>query len=251
MMGHGFRARLRAGELLVGTMVTLGYPEIGEIMARAGFDWLFLDGEHSPMTPPDLQRVMQGAGPAVPCLVRLAEGDPLSIKKALDSGAAGIIVPMVNTADQAAEVVRQAKYAPLGVRGVGLGRATGYGADFQRYLENANEETAVVVQAEHIQAVENIQEIVQVPGVDGVLVGPYDLSASMGLIGQVEHRHVQEAIARVRQACLSSGVALGIFGVTAEAVTPYIAQGYTLIVAGVDTLMLGVQAQKILQQLSG
>ena len=132
-----------------------------------------------------------------------------------------------------------------------MGRATGYGADFQRYLESANEETAVVVQAEHIQAVENIKEIVQVPGVDGVLVGPYDLSASMGLIGQVEHRDVQEAIARVRHACLSSGIALGIFGVTADAVTPYIAQGYTLIVAGVDTLMLGAQAQKILQQLSG
>ena len=112
MMGHGFRARLRAGELLVGTMVTLGYPEIGEILARAGFDWLFLDGEHSPMTPPDLQRVMQGAGPEVPCLVRLADGDAVSVKKALDSGATGIIVPMVNTADQAAAVVRQAKYAP-------------------------------------------------------------------------------------------------------------------------------------------
>jgi 2-dehydro-3-deoxyglucarate aldolase len=245
-----FRTRLKAGKLLLGTMVTLSSPEIGEILAQAGFDWLFLDAEHSPMSPADLQRVMQGAGREMPCLVRLPLGDPVSIKKALDIGAAGIIVPMVNTAEQAADVVRQAKYSPQGVRGVGLGRASDYGLSFQEYLDLANEETAVVVQAEHIQAVENMEEIVRVPGIDAVLVGPYDLSASMGLIGQVGHLDVQEAIDRVRQACRSAGVPLGIFGVTAEAVLPYINQGYTLIVAGVDTLMLGTQAGEILKRLN-
>ena len=248
-MGHLFRERLLKGELLVGTMVTLGYPEVGEIMAGAGFDWLFLDGEHSPMTPAAMQGVMQGAGQEMPCLVRLPLGDEVSIKKALDIGAAGVIVPMVNTAEQAAQVVRWAKYAPQGTRGVGLGRAAGYGQMFQGYLDRANQETAVVVQVEHSQAVDNIADIIQVPGVDGVLIGPYDLSASMGLIGQVAHPDVQDAIGRVTQACLEAQVPLGIFGVTAGAVRPYIERGYTLIVAGVDTLLLGAGAREIVEQL--
>jgi 2-dehydro-3-deoxyglucarate aldolase len=250
-MNTGFRKRLLAGDRLIGTMVTLGYPEMGEILAGAGFDWLFLDAEHSPMTAAALQHVMQGAGAEMPCLVRLAAGDQVSIKKALDIGAAGIISPMVNTAEQAAEVVRWAKYWPQGSRGVGLGRASGYGRLFQEYLESANEETVVVVQAEHIEAVENIAEIIQVPGVDAVFVGPYDLSASLGLMGQVTHPDVQAAIGRVTQVCREAGVPLGIFGVTAKAVQPFIEQGYTLIVAGTDALLLGAAAAEIFNQLSG
>lgn len=248
-MAHDFRKRLLADELLIGTMVTLGYTEVGEILAGAGFDWLFLDGEHSPMTPAVMQGVMQGAGREMPCLVRLPAGDEVAIKKALDVGAAGIIVPWVNTAEQAAEVVMRAKYPPQGTRGVGLGRATGYGHTFKDYVDSANEETAVVVQAEHIRAVENIEDIVRVPGVDGVLIGPYDLSASMGLIGQVDHPEVQEAIGRVTQVCLDANVPLGIFGVTAEAVKPYIERGFTLIVCGMDALMLGAQAREALEKL--
>ena len=105
------------------------------------------------------------------------------------------------------------------------------------------------MQAEHSQAVDNIADIIQVPGVDGVLIGPYDLSASMGLIGQVAHPDVQDAIGRVTQACLEAQVPLGIFGVTARAVRPYIERGYTLIVAGVDTLLLGAGAREIVEQL--
>ena len=248
-MGHDFRKRLKAGELLLGTMVTLGSPETAEILAGAGFDWLFLDAEHSPLAPADWQRVMQGAGRETPCLVRLPVGDELSIKKALDAGAAGVIVPMVNTADQAAQVVQWAKYSPLGTRGVGLGRASDYGRSLPAYLQRANQETAVIVQAEHIRAVENIADIVRVPGVDAVLIGPYDLSASMGLMGQVTHEAVQTAIKRITRTCREAGLPLGIFGVTAESLSPYLEQGYTLIVAGVDTLFLAGGAQEILSQL--
>ncbi len=250
-MVHDFRRRLVEGELLLGTMVTIGSAEVGEILGRAGFDWLFLDGEHSVMGAADWQRVMQGAGREMPCLVRLPVGDEVSIKKALDAGAAGVIVPMVQTAEQAIDVVRWAKYAPAGERGVGLGRASGYGHDLQGYLARANEETAVVVQAEHIRAVENIEAIVRVEGVDAVLIGPYDLSASMGLMGQVAHPDVQAAIGRVAAACLGAGTPLGIFGVSAAAVMPSIERGYTLIVAGVDTLLLGGAAREMAAAVRG
>ena len=187
------------------------------MLSAAGFDWLFVDAEHSPLEALAIQRIVQGAG-STPCLVRLARGDEVSIKKALDVGAAGIIAPLVNSAEQAAQVVRWAKYAPLGTRGVGVGRAHGYGFKFQEYVSSANDETVVVVQAEHIDAVNNMEAIVQVPGVDAVLVGPYDLSASLGHLGEVTHPDVVSAIERVTQVCRAAHMPLGIFGMSAEAV---------------------------------
>jgi 2-dehydro-3-deoxyglucarate aldolase len=243
-MTHDFRQRLLAGKTLIGTMLTLPSPEIAELLAEVGFDWLFLDAEHSPLNTREMQRIMQAAG-TMPCVVRLANDSEVAIKKALDSGAAGIIVPQVNSAGQAAQVVQRAKYGPDGTRGVGVGRAHRYGLGFGDYVGRANEETAVIIQAEHIQAVENIEAIIQVPGVDAVLVGPYDLSASLGLMGQVEHPDVVAAIQQVTDACLTAGMRLGIFGMSATAVTPYINQGYSLITAGIDTTLLG-QAAKLL-----
>jgi 2-keto-3-deoxy-L-rhamnonate aldolase RhmA len=227
-------------------MVTLPSPEIAEILTLVGFDWLFLDAEHGLFDAPSIQSVLQGAGARMPCLVRLAASQEVPVKKALDVGAAGIIAPMVNSAEQAKHVVRLSKYAPLGSRGVGLGRAHGYGLRFDEYVATANEDTAVIVQAEHIQAVENMQEIVKVMGIDAVLVGPYDLSASLGKPGEVNHPQVLSAIERVTSVCRQAGVPLGVFGVSAEAVKPYINRGYTLIVAGVDTVMLGEAAKQLL-----
>lgn len=246
-MEHQFRQRLRSGELLVGTLVTLGYLEVAEILTTVGFDWLFLDAEHGPFEAPTLQRFLQGAG--MPCLVRLSASEEVPIKKALDIGAAGIIAPMVNSAEQAERVVRLSKYAPLGTRGVGLGRAHSYGLRFQEYVQRANEDVAVVIQAEHIEAVENIETIVQVPGIDAVFIGPYDLSASLGRLGEVDHPEVVSAVDRVTQVCQEAGVPLGIFGMSAQAVRPYIEQGYTLIVAGADAMLLGQAAQRLLAQI--
>jgi len=229
-------------------MVTFGSSETAEVLASVGFDWLFLDAEHSPMEASDLQRVIQGAG-SVPCVVRLPASAEVPVKKALDIGAAGIIAPMVNSAEQAAEVVRFAKYSPQGTRGVGLGRAHGYGLKFREYMDSANENVAVIVQAEHIDAVKNIERIIRVAGIDGVLVGPYDLSGSLGRPGEVGHPEVREAIDRVTEACRNARIPLGIFGLSAEAVIPYIKGGYTLIVAGVDTVMLGHAAKQLLAQL--
>jgi 2-dehydro-3-deoxyglucarate aldolase len=244
-MNQSFRQRLEARELLVGTMVTLGAPEVAEIMADAGFDWLFLDAEHSALDTLELQRLLQGAG-LTPGVVRVATSAEVPIKKALDIGAAGIIAPMVNSAEQAAQVVRWAKYAPLGTRGVGIGRAHGYGAKFQEYVQQANEQVAVIVQAEHIDAVNNMETIAQVAGVDAVLVGPYDLSASLGRLGEVRHPEVVAAIEHVTQVCQAMQLPLGIFGLSAEAVKPYIERGYTLIAVGVDVVLMGEAAKQLL-----
>jgi 2-dehydro-3-deoxyglucarate aldolase len=249
-MAHDFRARLRHGERLLGTMITLAAPEVAELMAAVGFDWLFLDAEHGVFAAHTLQAMLQAAG-AIPCLVRISAAAEVPIKQALDIGAAGIIVPQVNSAAQAEQVVSWAKYAPLGARGVGVARAHGYGLQLGAYLATANDRTAVIVQAEHREAVANIEAIVRVPGVDAVLIGPYDLSASLGWMGQVDHPDVVGAIDHVTAVCQQSGVPLGIFGVSAAAVRPYLAKGYTLIVAGVDTVLLGQAGQGLLAQLRG
>jgi 2-dehydro-3-deoxyglucarate aldolase len=167
----------------------------------------------------------------------------------LDLGAHGIIVPQVNTPEQAASVVRWARYAPEGARGVGLACAHGYGVTFAEYLSAANREIAVIVQAEHIQAVEHIEAIVRVPGVDAVQLGPYDLSASLGRMGQVDDPAVVAAIDRVIGACQAVGMPVGCFGIDAAAVQPFLARGCTLIVAGVDTLFLAGGATRLLDHL--
>ncbi|HSC15016.1 MAG TPA: aldolase/citrate lyase family protein, partial [Gammaproteobacteria bacterium] len=223
---------MKRREKLLGTMVTLASAASAEVLAALGFDWLFIDGEHGPLETRELLEILQAVGDKTACIVRVPQAAEVPIKKALDLGAHGIIVPQVNTAEQAADVVRWSRYAPEGERGVGLARAHGYGQNFREYLSAANREIAVIVQAEHARAVENIDAIARVPGVDAVLVGPYDLSASLGKMGQIDDPAVAAAIDRVTTACRGAGMPLGIFGVTAAAVRPYAARGYSLLVAG-------------------
>jgi len=249
-MTPSFRSRLRSGERLVAPLLTLNSPAVTEIMSAVGFDWLFIDAEHAPLEPFQMQALLQGAG-ATPCVIRLPAGEEVPIKNALDIGAAGIIAPQVNSADHARRIVQAAKYAPLGQRGLGIARAHGYGLKVREYMEHANEDTAVIVQAEHRDAVEHIREIVRVEGVDGVLIGPYDLSGSLGHPGAVDHPDVTGAIERVRAACAEVGLPIGIFGVTAEAVQPYVARGFTMIVVGVDTLLLAHGAGTMLKATRG
>jgi 2-dehydro-3-deoxyglucarate aldolase len=250
-MGHDFRARLKRRDTLLGTMVTLASASSAEVLASLGFDWLFIDGEHGPLETRELLAILQAVSHKTACIVRVPEAAEVPIKKALDLGAHGIIVPQVNTAEQAASVVRWARYAPEGARGVGLARAHGYGVTFGEYVGAANREIAVIVQAEHIRAVENIDTIARTPGVDAVLLGPYDLSASLGKMGEINDPAVVAAIGRVTNACTAAGMPLGYFGVTAAAVQPYAARGYTLLVAGVDTLYLANGAKALLKELRG
>ena len=244
-MQESFNVKLARRHLLVGTIITLPTPAIAEIFSSAGFDWLFVDLEHSAMSIKDVEIILQTAALRTPCVVRVPSNDEVWIKKVLDIGAAGIIVPNVRTKEEAEQAVQLCKYPPEGVRSVGIARAQGYGDKFQEYVLSANDEIAVIIQVEHIDAVENIQNLIKVPGIDSLFIGPYDLSASMGKMGQTTDSEVQNAISRVKRRAEKANIPLGIFGPTADAVKPYIQNGYTLIAVGIDTLLLGTAAKSI------
>lgn len=245
-----FAHRLRDGDTLVGTLVSLASAEVCEMLAHVGYDWLFIDAEHGAFNPQQTQGMLQAAAPT-PCVIRVPEGEAIWIKKALDIGAAGVIVPQVHTAEQAREIIRHCKYPPDGDRGVGGARAHKYGLEFEQQLKHANTDTAVILQAESRQAIDNIEEIVKLDGLDAILIGPYDLSASLGHTGEITHPEVQLAIDKVISACQSAGVQIGYFGVSADAVLPYKEKGVTLLIAGVDTGFFLKSATENLAEMHG
>jgi len=232
-----FPERLRRRERLLGTILTLPAPELAEMAALAGFDWLWLDMEHGLLDVADVQRAAQAAG-AVPCLARVPVNEEAWIKRVLDTGVAGLVIPQVNTPEQAAQAVRFTRYPPQGARSVGLGRAQNYGPGLGSYIARANAELILLVQIEHIQAVQNLEAILDVAGVDGIIVGPYDLSASLGLIGQVDASAVRAAVESVRAACEQRGVPAGIFAADIPAARQALRDGFSLVALGTDGLTL-------------
>ncbi len=244
-----FRQKLIDGQLLWGTLVSLPAPEITEILADTGFDWLFIDMEHAALDVADVQRILQAGGKNIAGIIRLPANDPIWIKKTLDIDPAGIMLPLVNSGDDARNAVKWSKYPPQGTRSVGVGRVHRYGAALQQVIETANENTAVVVQVEHIQAVQNIDDIVSVEGVDAVLIGPYDLSASLGIPGKVTDPRVTDAIEKVRLACQKKKMPIGIFTASIPFARECAAKGFTLIAVGTDTLMLVEASRNLLKDL--
>jgi len=244
-----FKRKLIGGDLLVGTIQTLQSPEVTEIFCQSGFDWLFIDLEHSALSMKDAQVILQSAAPQTACVIRVPSINEAWIKKALDIGPSGVIFPQVRTVEEAKLAVQLCKYPPEGVRSVGIGRAHGYGEKFQEYVTTANDEIAVIIQIEHIDAVNNIEGILKVPGIDCLFVGPYDLSASMGKIGNTSDPDIQNAITQIKKRAEHAKIQLGIFGATADSVKPYIQSGYTLIAVGIDTLLVGKAAKNITDML--
>lgn len=250
MLAETIKQKLQSGKPSVGTWMSMAHPSIAEILAMAGYDWVVVETEHTAIDVSEVLRLIiaieqRGSIP----LVRLAGIDPTQAKAVLDSGAAGIIVPMVNTKAEAALAVSMAKYPPMGTRGVGLARAQGYGVDFDAYVKNANRDTLVIVQIEHIDGVNNIEEILSVPGIDGTFIGPYDLSLSLGIPGQLTHPKLVEAKEKVLKAVLKKGLAAGIhFVQPSTAVSDCeaaVKAGYTFIAVGTDILFLGDSARSM------
>jgi 2-dehydro-3-deoxyglucarate aldolase len=234
--------KLRNKELTIGSWVTLGHPSIAEIMAKAGYDWLTVDMEHSAITLHQAQQLVQVIELAgcVP-LVRVGKNDANLIKRVMDAGAHGVIVPMVNCRKDAEQAVASVKYPPKGNRGVGLARAQGYGNSFERYKKWNDEESIVIVQVEHIKAVENLEDILSVDGVDGFIIGPYDLSGSLGVPGQFDHPDVVEALEKVKEVSKRLDVLAGFHVIppTVDEFNEKVEEGYRFIAHSLDILFLG------------
>jgi 2-keto-3-deoxy-L-rhamnonate aldolase RhmA len=244
VLASSIKEKLKRGEPSIGSWMSMGHVSIAEILASAGYEWVVVETEHTAIDVSEVLRLIiaierRGALP----LVRLAWNDPIQCKAVLDSGAAGVIVPMVNTREDAELAVKAAKYPPMGARGVGLARAQGYGQDFDDYVRRANDETLLVVQIEHIDAVNRIDEILSVPGIDATFVGPYDLSMSMGIPGQLSHPDLLAARACLVKATLDRGLAAGIHLVHPDRaeteLATCLAEGYRFIALGTDILFLG------------
>jgi len=250
LLASRIKEKLKRGEVSIGSWISLAHVSNAEILAAAGYDWIAIETEHTAIDMREVLRLImaiEGRG-AVP-MVRLAGIDPLQAKTALDSGAAGLLVPLVNTRAAAELAVTMAKYPPQGFRGMGVARAHGYGKHFAEYVSQANEDTLLVVQIEHIEAVRNIEEILSVPGIDGTFIGPYDLSASLGIPGQIDHPEVQAAKQRVLEVTLAHGLTAGIHLLhpdqAAANLRQCIVEGYRFIALGSDIMFLGESSRSL------
>jgi 2-keto-3-deoxy-L-rhamnonate aldolase RhmA len=247
-VGKSLKERLSAQELTIGSWITLAHPTIAEILANAGFDWLAVDLEHSSITikeAEELIRVINLSG--VSALVRLTNNDPNLIKRVMDSGATGIIVPNINTASEARQAVSAVRYPPFGMRGVGLARAQRWGNRFQEYLTWQEIESVVIVQIEHIDALDNLDEIFNVPGVDGCIIGPYDLSMSMGIPGQFEDIGFVNTIKRIKQSAEDNSKPVGLHVIEPDIkeLNRRIDENYNFLAFSLDVRMVDVSARQI------
>ena len=240
---QSIRKRLIAGETIIGSWINSGSPAIAELMAMTGFDFLCIDAEHSAVDLPQVQQMFQAmhsGNPNCANVIRLHGVDYSFVKRYLDAGAQGIIAPLVMNRRDAELLIQATKYPPMGNRGVGFCRANQYGANLKSNVESANEDIFVAVQIEHIDAVECIDDILEVEGIDAVFVGPYDLSASMGLTAQFDHPDYIEARTRVLNACKAKGISPGIHVVPPDA-DLFIEQnleGYKLMAYSLDITMV-------------
>jgi 2-keto-3-deoxy-L-rhamnonate aldolase RhmA len=228
---------LAAGRVSLGATITINSPAVVEILSRVGLDWLWIDTEHTALTLENVAAMLQATnGSNVSTVIRVPWNDKTMIKRALDLGPDGILVPLVNTRQEAEDAVRAMKYPPVGERGAGLGRAQAYGMHIGEYLQGANDEVLVMAQIEHVTAVENIDQIVGVEGLDAVMIGALDLSGSMGKLGQTDDPEVESAVQTVLASCQRAGVSCGIVALGPDAANSRIEQGFTSIIVGIDVL---------------
>ena len=254
-----FKQALAAGQVQIGLWAALASPYSTELLAGIGYDWLLIDGEHAPndvrSTLAQLQAVasaQQAFGdarshPIVRVPVGTGDVGVALIKQHLDIGAQTLLVPMIDTPEQAELVVRATRYAPSGIRGMGsaLARASRWQAH-PRYVHEANDQVCVLVQAETVEAMKNLDAIAATPGVDGVFIGPADLSASMGHPGNPGHPDVQAAIHDGITRILRAGKAPGILATTESQARQWLAAGALFVAVGVDTMLLASAAQNLL-----
>ena len=236
----------------IGSWITLNHFSIVEIMADAGFDWLCVDMEHSVTDYFEAQQLIatiQAKG--IKAYVRVGENNTRIIKRVLDAGADGIIVPMVNSKDEAIKAINAVKYPPQGRRGVGLARAQKYGFGFEDYKDNEADNIKLIVQIEHIDAVNNLEEILSLDAIDGTFIGPYDLSGSMGKPGKYDDNDVKEVLQSYEDIAKKYNKLIGFHVIQPDyqLVLDKIEKGYNFIAFSLDTLFLGTIARNQMSKL--
>ena len=246
MKKHFLKEKLKNREVTIGSWITIGHQAIVEILAEAGFEWLVVDLEHTTIDLNMAQILISTIQSFdMAALVRVSKNEEVIIKRVLDAGANGVIVPMVNSKENAEQAVLYVKYPPRGRRGVGLNRAQKYGLGFEEYKKWLDENVIIIAQIEHIDGVNNIDEIISVPEIDGVIIGPYDLSASMGYPGEYDREEVKKALFNVERKCINKKKALGFHVIDPDhtRVKEKIDVGCSFIAFSTDFLFLGIKAR--------
>ena len=224
-------------EPVCGTWVSIGHPAVAELSAELGFDFVLIDTEHTSTGIDRLEELIRAVdaaeGDAAP-LVRVPWNDPVRIKRALDAGAAGLMVPMIETGEDAEAAVEAMRYPPEGIRGTAPSRASAYGRRFEEYFEAANDELVTIVQVESAEGVENAAAIAAVEGVDAVLVGHGDLSASIGAFGEWDGEAFQEALGRIVEAAHAEGTPVGMLALSDEDIRRWTDAGVDFLIVGAD-----------------
>ena len=251
MSKSNFKERLHAGEHLIGAWITLADPCVTEMLCGSGFDFLLIESEHTPQSIETVQRhIMATKGSSTAPMVRVSANDPVLIKPVLDAGAIGVLVPQVSSAEDARRAVAACLYPPAGIRGFGARRPTDYGRDIAGYIERANREMVVWAQIEHIDAVNNLDVILAVPGLDAVCTGQFDLAASMGLLGQVGHPRVIEAIERIIARARHAHVPVGhMLGTDPHTAYDWLRRGAQFVSVGQDFTFLIEGANRTISEL--
>lgn len=245
-----FKAALKDSKTQIGLWLGLANSYTAEIVANTGFDWLLIDGEHAPNTIPTVLQQLQAIAPyASHAVVRPPIGEEVAIKHLLDIGAQTLLIPMVESAQQAKKLVQETRYPPEGIRGVGtaLARAALWNT-VDDYLDKANDEICLLVQVENVEGLHNIDKIAAVEGVDGVFIGPADLSAAMGYRGKPTHPDVQAAIADGLKKIKAAGKAAGILFADVTMAKKYIEMGFDFVAVGVDTTLLTKACKELVGQ---
>ncbi len=246
---NSIKEKLDNGKQVVGTWCNSGSPIAAELLAAAGFDYICVDVEHSAVDLPETQRIFQAIASGnsnCSAVVRVHGVDYSLVKRYVDAGAKGVICPLITNKEEAEQLVQAVKYPPLGSRGVGFCRANRYGLDVESHFASANDDILTVVQIEHIDAVNQIDKILTVPGIDAVFIGPYDLSASMGLAAQFNHPTYLTARDKILDSCRNHSVVCGIHVVEPdpEQLKARVGEGYRLLAYSLDITMLLKSAQE-------
>ena len=247
MLNKTLKEKLKRNELTIGSWITIGHPSIVEVLSNAKFDWLTVDMEHTSIDYSMAQLLIstiQFYGMAA--LVRVSKNDEVHIKRVLDAGADGVIVPMVNNATEAKKAVEYVKYPPIGKRGVGLYRAQKFGLNdgFEDYKRWLNDSSVVIAQIEHIDAINDIEDIISTPGIDGVIIGPYDLSGSLGVPGEFDNPKVVETIETFERVCKANNFPMGYHVIQPDStqIKQKIESGYNFLAFSTDSLFMGKKA---------